>query len=78
MTYSPHWPWCPTQPDTLEHLLLHCPCHHSHCVALLRSPTTQAYTDRPGRLHQSQFGLQDPKPHQDLLTQDKSAPPHII
>ncbi|MPC54059.1 hypothetical protein E2C01_047966 [Portunus trituberculatus] len=35
MTNSPHCPWCPTQPDTLEHLLLHCPRHHSHRVALL-------------------------------------------
>ncbi|MPC54104.1 hypothetical protein E2C01_048011 [Portunus trituberculatus] len=37
MTDSPHCPWCPTQPDTPEHLLLHCPHHHSHRVALLHS-----------------------------------------
>ncbi|XP_063843235.1 zinc finger protein 441-like [Scylla paramamosain] len=35
LTDTPHCPWCPTQPDTPEHLLLHCPCHHSHCTALL-------------------------------------------
>ncbi|MPC91463.1 hypothetical protein E2C01_086501 [Portunus trituberculatus] len=37
MTDSPHCPWCPTQPDTPEHLLLHCPRQHSHRVALLHS-----------------------------------------
>ncbi|XP_045119657.1 uncharacterized protein LOC123509432 [Portunus trituberculatus] len=37
MTNSPHCPWCSTQPDTPEHLLLHCPRHHSHRVALLHS-----------------------------------------
>ena len=37
MTDTPHCPWCPTQPDTPEHLLLHCPHHHFHCVALLHS-----------------------------------------
>ncbi|MPC49725.1 hypothetical protein E2C01_043537 [Portunus trituberculatus] len=35
MTDSPYCPWCSTQPDTPEHLLLHCPCHHSYRVALL-------------------------------------------
>ncbi|MPD04935.1 hypothetical protein E2C01_100649 [Portunus trituberculatus] len=29
--------WCPIQPDTPEHLLLHCHRHHSHHVALLHS-----------------------------------------
>ena len=37
MTDSPHCPWCPTQLDTPEHLLLHCPRHHSHRVALFHS-----------------------------------------
>ncbi len=39
MTDTPHCPWCgcPTQPDTPQHLLLHCPRHHSHRVALLHS-----------------------------------------
>ncbi|MPC60174.1 hypothetical protein E2C01_054212 [Portunus trituberculatus] len=37
MTDSPHCPWFPTEPDTQEHLLLHCPRHHSHHVALLHS-----------------------------------------
>lgn len=32
-----HCPWCPAQLDTREHLLLHCPWHYSHCVALLHS-----------------------------------------
>ncbi|MPC35035.1 hypothetical protein E2C01_028444 [Portunus trituberculatus] len=40
MTDSTHCPWCPTQLDTLEHLLLHCPRHHSHHVALLHSLST--------------------------------------
>ncbi|MPC15440.1 hypothetical protein E2C01_008232 [Portunus trituberculatus] len=44
MSASPHCLWCPTQPDTPEHLLLlYCPhhhsCHHSQCVALLHSLT---------------------------------------
>ena len=39
MTDAPYCPWCPTQPDTLEHLLLHCPHHHSHHLALLHSIT---------------------------------------
>ncbi|MPC50535.1 hypothetical protein E2C01_044364 [Portunus trituberculatus] len=37
MTDSLHCPWCPTQPDTPEHLLLHCSCHHPHRVAFLHS-----------------------------------------
>ena len=37
MTENPHCPWCPTKPDTPEHFLLHCPCHHSHRMALLHS-----------------------------------------
>ena len=37
LTDTPHCPWCPTQLDTPEHLLLHCPRHHSHRVALLHS-----------------------------------------
>ncbi|MPC70353.1 hypothetical protein E2C01_064597 [Portunus trituberculatus] len=39
MIDSPQCPWCPTQPDTPEHLVLHWPCHHSHHVALLHSLT---------------------------------------
>ena len=37
LTDSPDCPWCPTQQDTPEHLLLHCPRHHSHRVMLLHS-----------------------------------------
>ncbi|KAG0720021.1 hypothetical protein GWK47_007025 [Chionoecetes opilio] len=37
MTADPHCPWCPTYPDTPEHLLLQCPRHHSHRTALLQS-----------------------------------------
>ena len=37
MTDDPHCPWCPTQPHTPEHLLLHYPRHHSHHMALLHS-----------------------------------------
>ena len=37
LTDTPHCPWCPTQLETPEHLLLHCPRHHSHRVALLHS-----------------------------------------
>ncbi|MPC35347.1 hypothetical protein E2C01_028769 [Portunus trituberculatus] len=33
----PHCLWCPTQPDTPRHLLLHYPCHHSHHTALPHS-----------------------------------------
>ncbi|MPC43735.1 hypothetical protein E2C01_037387 [Portunus trituberculatus] len=40
MTDSPHCPWCPTQPDTPEHLLLHCSRHLSHRAALLHSLPT--------------------------------------
>ena len=40
MTDTPHCPWCPTQLDTPEHLLLHCPRHHSHRVTLLHSLST--------------------------------------
>ncbi|MPC54221.1 hypothetical protein E2C01_048129 [Portunus trituberculatus] len=37
MTDSPHCPWCPTQPNTPEHLLLHCPRHrHSHCMGRMQ------------------------------------------
>ena len=35
MTNGTQCPWYPTQPDTSEHLLLHCPSHHSHRMALL-------------------------------------------
>ena len=34
---TPHCPWCLTQPDTPQHLLLHCPRHHSYRTALLHS-----------------------------------------
>ena len=37
MVEDPHCPWCPTQPDTPEHLLLHCPRHHSHRTQLFHS-----------------------------------------
>ncbi|XP_050706619.1 uncharacterized protein LOC126991996 [Eriocheir sinensis] len=31
---DPHCPWCRTVEDTIEHLLLHCPRHHSQRVLL--------------------------------------------
>ena len=34
---NPYCPWCPTQLDTPEHVLLFCPRHHSHRVALMHS-----------------------------------------
>ncbi|MPC09249.1 hypothetical protein E2C01_001852 [Portunus trituberculatus] len=37
MTDSPHCPCCPTQPDTPEHLIVHCPRHHSHRVVLFHA-----------------------------------------
>ncbi|MPC49656.1 hypothetical protein E2C01_043466 [Portunus trituberculatus] len=40
MSNSPHCHWCPTQPDTPEHLLLHCSHHPQHHVALLHSLST--------------------------------------
>ena len=59
MTEDPHCPWCPTQPDTPEHLL-HCPRHYSHRMALfhslsslhLRKPTiTDFLGDSPVESH---------------------------
>ncbi|XP_050687813.1 uncharacterized protein LOC126981137 [Eriocheir sinensis] len=37
---DPHCPWCPTQPDTPEHLLLHCPRFHSLRTTLKASLTS--------------------------------------
>ncbi|MPC60926.1 hypothetical protein E2C01_054986 [Portunus trituberculatus] len=77
---SPHCPWCPTQPDTPEYLLLHCPCHYSHCVALIHSlsaihPNRPTLTDLLGGCtNKYHSGFQDPQPHQDLPAEIKSTP----
>ncbi|MPC70553.1 hypothetical protein E2C01_064805 [Portunus trituberculatus] len=81
MTDSPHCPWCPTQPDTPEHLLLHCPHHHSHHVALLHSlsaihPHRPTLTNFLGGCTNTNQAFKT-QPHQDLPTENKSTPPHI-
>ncbi|XP_045105453.1 uncharacterized protein LOC123500965 [Portunus trituberculatus] len=50
MTDSPHCLWCPTHPDTPEHLLLHCPRHHSRRVAFLPS-LSAIHPHRPTLTH---------------------------
>ncbi|MPC77225.1 hypothetical protein E2C01_071672 [Portunus trituberculatus] len=74
MTNSPHCSWCPTQPDTPEHLLLHCPDHHSHPAFQPHRPTL---TDLLGSSTNPTQAFKT-QPHQDLLTKNKPAPLHII
>ncbi|MPC57753.1 hypothetical protein E2C01_051740 [Portunus trituberculatus] len=81
MTDSSHCPWCPTQPDTPEHLFLHCPRHHSHRVALLHSlsaihPHRPTLTDLLGDCTNTTQAFKT-QPHQDPPTKNKSTPPHI-
>ncbi|KAG0710335.1 hypothetical protein GWK47_023033 [Chionoecetes opilio] len=74
MTADPHCPWCPTYPDTPEHLLLQCPRHHSHRTALLQSLSPlllrrPTLADLLGWLSRPRLGLQNSQTHQDLPTQ---------
>ena len=55
---DPFCPWCPNQLDTAEHLLLHCPRHHSHRTVLLQS-LTALHIPRP-TLSDLLGGSQDP------------------
>ncbi|XP_069167966.1 gastrula zinc finger protein XlCGF8.2DB-like [Procambarus clarkii] len=49
---SPYCQWCPTQEDTVEHLLLHCPRFHSARVRLQSSQIRQIRKLNPGLIKQ--------------------------
>ncbi|MPC23572.1 hypothetical protein E2C01_016628 [Portunus trituberculatus] len=81
MTDSLHCSWCPTQPDTPEHLLLHCPRHHSHRVAILHSlsaiqPHRPILTDLLGGCTNTTQAFKTLNLTRTFLQKTKSTPPH--
>ena len=79
---DPDCPWCPLQPDTPEHLLMHCPRHHSHRMALLHSLVSspqKTNSNWPLRwLSRPWPGLQSTQTHQDLPPKDRSIQRNLI
>ena len=73
-------PHCPTQSYAPEHLLLHCPRHHSLRMALFHS-LSSLHLGRPS-ITDLLGGSQDPglvfKAHQDLPPEDRSTQQDLI